>query len=87
MAEKLNKAKAHVYLLLPLLGVSSLDAPGKPFRDPQANAALFASIKRHADPAKVNIVELDAHINDRAFAVAMTERLIALVSERAEAAV
>jgi uncharacterized protein (UPF0261 family) len=87
MAEKLNRAKGAVYLFLPLRGVSSLDAPGKPFHDPQANAALFASIKQHANPAKINIVELDADINDLAFAATMAEKLIALVSERAEAAV
>lgn len=86
LAEKLNKAKGPVYLFLPLRGVSSLDAPGKPFHDTPANAALFASIRRHVDPAKVDIVELDAHINDAAFAAAMAEKLIALVSERAEAA-
>jgi uncharacterized protein (UPF0261 family) len=60
-----------VRFLLPLHGVSAIDAPGKPFHDAQADAALFAAIRDAWMPApNRQLVEIDAHINDPAFAEA-----------------
>ena len=42
-----------------------IDAPGQPFYDPAATAALFEAIRRHSS---VEIKEVDAHINDPQFA-------------------
>ncbi len=75
VARKLNNATAPTTLFLPLRGVSALDAPGKPFHDPDADAALFDAIRRTAGPS-VTLVELDLHINDPAFADAMAEQLL-----------
>eukprot|EP01036_Dinobryon_divergens_P013562 gene13562-18297_t len=36
-----------VRLLLPLGGLSMLDAPGQPFHDPAANAVLFDTLRSH----------------------------------------
>lgn len=44
IAERLNRAPGPVSLLLPLEGLSALDAPGQPFHDPQADHALFTAI-------------------------------------------
>ena len=44
--ERLNRMEGPVRLMLPEGGVSALDAPGKPFRDPEADAALFDALER-----------------------------------------
>ena len=79
IAENLNKATGPTVLMLPLKGVSMLDREGEPFHDPGANAALFDALRRHVRPP-VELVELDLHINDTAFADAVFERLIALMT-------
>lgn len=81
LAKKLNKAKGPVHLFLPLRGISSIDVPGKPFYDPEADATLFQAIKLHVDPSVVEIIEMDTHINDPEFAVAMARRLITVIDE------
>ncbi len=79
IAENLNKATGPVTLMLPLQGVSMLDREGEPFHDPAANAALFAALRERVRPP-VELVELDLHINDTAFADAAFERLVALMT-------
>lgn len=66
---RLNRMQGPVRFLLPLQGVSAIDAPGKPFHDPAANAALFEAIRESwvAAPNR-KLIEVDAHINDPAFA-------------------
>jgi uncharacterized protein (UPF0261 family) len=75
IAEKLNTATGPVTLFLPLRGVSMIDAEGQPFYDAEADHALFASLKRQV-AAKVRVVEIDAHINDSAFAGALVDELL-----------
>jgi uncharacterized protein (UPF0261 family) len=71
IVERVNRMQGPVRFLLPLHGVSAIDAPGKPFHDPAADAALFAAIRTgwKAAPNR-RLVEVDAHINDPAFAEA-----------------
>jgi uncharacterized protein (UPF0261 family) len=78
IAEQLNRATGTVVLVLPLRGVSAIDAPGQPFHDPEADAALFASLRTHAGP-NVRLEEVDAHINDPAFARVLASRMLALL--------
>lgn len=68
---RLNRMTGPVRFLLPLGGVSAIDAPGKPFHDPAADAALFDAIRSgwQAAPNR-RLIEIDAHINDAAFAEA-----------------
>ena len=69
--ERVNRMGGPVRFLLPLRGVSAIDAPGKPFHDGQADGALFAAIRAHWKPApNRELIEIDAHINDPAFAEA-----------------
>ena len=44
IAERLNQCEGEVRFLLPLGGVSALDAPGESFWDPVADAALFDTL-------------------------------------------
>jgi uncharacterized protein (UPF0261 family) len=69
---RLNRMEGPVRFLLPLGGVSAIDVPGMPFHDPEADAALFAAIRSgfaHAPHRK--LIEVEAAINDRAFADAV----------------
>jgi uncharacterized protein (UPF0261 family) len=76
LAGKLNRATGPTTVLLPRGGVSALDRPGQPFHDPEADRALFDALRRHLAP-HVAIREVDAHINDPAFAEAVAETLLA----------
>ncbi|MEM8487479.1 MAG: Tm-1-like ATP-binding domain-containing protein [Bacteroidota bacterium] len=79
IAEKLNAAQGPTVLMLPLKGVSMIDAEGQPFFDSTADKALFEAIRTHAGPA-VELVELDLHINDPAFADAIATKLLSLIA-------
>ena len=46
IGEKLNRMDGPVRFFLPEGGVSALDAPGQPFWDPEADAALFGALER-----------------------------------------
>src|SRR5262249_11160304 len=46
IAERLNRCEGEVRFLLPLGGVSALDAPGKAFWDPAADEALFETFAK-----------------------------------------
>ena len=71
---RINGMAGPVRFLLPLGGVSAIDAPGKPFHDSAADAALFAAIRSGwIDAPNRRLVEVDAHINDPAFAEAAVQ--------------
>jgi uncharacterized protein (UPF0261 family) len=66
---RLNRMEGPVRFLLPLRGVSAIDAPGQPFHDSAADEALFAAIREGwQDARNRKLIEVDAHINDTAFA-------------------
>jgi uncharacterized protein (UPF0261 family) len=65
--ERLVQARAPVAFILPLHGSHEWDRPGAPLSDPAAYAA-FCDQMRADCPGNVTLVELDAHINDPAFA-------------------
>ena len=50
MGARINQMEGPVRLLLPEGGVSALDAPGKPFHDPEADAALFEALEQTVRP-------------------------------------
>ncbi|MGQ0702473.1 MAG: Tm-1-like ATP-binding domain-containing protein [Gemmatimonadales bacterium] len=75
---QLSRATGPVALMLPLRGVSMLDAPGQPFRDPAADRALFEALRTQAGP-RVVIRELDRHINDPEFAALAADELLAML--------
>jgi uncharacterized protein (UPF0261 family) len=83
IAGRLNEATGPVALFLPLRGVSMIDAEGMPFWLPEADAALFDAIRATVDRTRVELVELDLHINDPAFADAMADRLSAMLAASA----
>ena len=71
IAARLNLCSGPVRLLLPEGGVSALDAPGKAFHDPIADAALFAALEAGLQTTDLRrLIRLPCHINDSAFAEA-----------------
>lgn len=71
IGNKLNACKGPVRFLLPLQGVSALDIDGGAFHDPAANEALFKALRETVQQTpNRQLVELDMHINDPAFAEA-----------------
>ena len=71
---RVNRMEGPVRFLLPLRGVSAIDAPGQSFHDPEADDVLFSTIRSGWKPAaNRRLVEIDAHINDPAFAAALVE--------------
>ena len=74
LADKLNRASGPVAVYLPLRGVSMLDVEGEDFHDPEADEALFESIREHLD-SDVELVEMDTDVNDDEFALAMAKKM------------
>lgn len=84
IAEKLNLTSGDTTLMLPLKGVSGIDAKGEPFFGPEEDTVLFDTLKENIDQTKIEIVEMDAHINDKAFAEAAAKRLHQLIQQKKE---
>jgi uncharacterized protein (UPF0261 family) len=80
LAEKANAAHGPVQIFLPLRGVSILDSVTdegpQSFWWPEADAALFDAIKRHA---RVPVHEIDANVNDPAFVEATSGALLEML--------
>lgn len=72
IAERLDRCLGPLRILIPERGVSALDAPGQPFHDPAADAALFAALENGIrEHANRRLLRLPLHINDGAFAAAL----------------
>lgn len=67
MAEKLNRAKGPVVVVIPTRGFSAYDQEGELFYDPEADQAFIETLRRVV-AANVQVVLVDAHINDDKFA-------------------
>ncbi|HET7841990.1 MAG TPA: Tm-1-like ATP-binding domain-containing protein [Terriglobia bacterium] len=74
-AEKLNRARGPVAFLMPLRGVSAIDAAGQPFASPEADARFLDVLKENLGP-RVRLMEIEAHINDPAFAQCAARTLL-----------
>lgn len=79
IAAKLNAAKSPTALMLPLRGVSAIDGEGQPFNDPEADKALFDTLRANIG-SNVELIELDSNVNDDAFALAAAKKLLELMS-------
>jgi uncharacterized protein (UPF0261 family) len=75
VAGKLNLSTGPVTVLLPLRGGSVIGAPGGPFHDPDADAALYSALKTGLRK-DLQVKELDFNVNDPAFADACAQTLL-----------
>ncbi len=79
LAARLAAAKGPTHFLLPLRGVEEWDREGEDAHDPDGLAALVDEA-RSAMAGRVEVTEVDAHINDAAFAdaaLALFDRWVA----------
>lgn len=76
LVEKLNMATEKTTLILPLKGVSMIDAEGQPFYGPEEDKALYETLKNGVNKEIVEIIEMDNNINDPEFAEAAAQKLI-----------
>jgi uncharacterized protein (UPF0261 family) len=81
MAKALKGATGPTEVFWPDRGVSALDAAGQPFADPAADAACLAALESGLAGSSVPVHRRDENINDPAFAMAMADRLHALITE------
>ncbi|WP_345161739.1 Tm-1-like ATP-binding domain-containing protein [Pontibacter saemangeumensis] len=79
LARKVSRSTAAA-VLLPLRGISQVDAVGGVFHRPDIDQVLFDAIKEHTDE-QVPVMEVDAHINDKAFAGTAVKVLLDLVAK------
>ena len=74
IGSKLNEMNGEVRFLLPLQGVSMLDAEGQSFFDPKADQALFDTIENTVKQTdKRKLIRVDANINDAEFVTAIID--------------
>jgi uncharacterized protein (UPF0261 family) len=82
VARKANLATGPVVVMAPLQGFDSYQQrPDGPWIDPEADAGFYAAL-RHTLDSRVALIELEANINDKAFADAVAQRFCALWAER-----
>jgi len=80
IAEKLKKHVKRTDLVqvwLPDGGISLISTPEGPFADPEADTALFRSLKEGLDGSGIEIIEDKRSINDPGFATDIAEALMA----------
>jgi len=82
IARKVAAAKGPVAIMLPLQGVSAIDRAGQPFDDPLARAALYNAIRTHRQSTE--LIEIEAHVNDAAFAEGAAQKLVQMIASTAQ---
>jgi uncharacterized protein (UPF0261 family) len=81
IAERLNQCEGEVRFLLPMGGISALDAPDQPFWDPAADAALFDTLAADLQQTdRRKLLRLPYHINDSQFAQAAVKEFLKIVN-------
>ena len=80
ICQKLSKATAPVKLIMPLQGIEEWDRKGNDLHDELGLAAL-ADEFRKVTKEPVELIELDAHINDEAFAQKVLDILDVWIDE------
>jgi uncharacterized protein (UPF0261 family) len=84
IAQKASASRGPTAVLLPLRGVSAIDQEGQPFWWPEADEALFQSLRQWMSP-QVELIELDLHINDPAFAETAARTLLRFLADASSA--
>ncbi|MBN1104862.1 MAG: Tm-1-like ATP-binding domain-containing protein [Deltaproteobacteria bacterium] len=74
-ADKINKAKGPLKLVIPLRGWSSLDREGSVLYDPQEDRLMVEELKRHLS-VPLQMQEIDANLEDFQTAKALVDSLV-----------
>lgn len=78
LAKKVSQSIGAVKILLPLNGISIVSSAGEIFHQPNIDQLLFDTIKSSVMD-HVDVIELDAHINDAIFAERAVNELLAML--------
>ncbi len=79
-AQKVNLSTGPVAVFLPLKGISVIAMEGQPFHSPEADEALFSTIKENLRP-DIPIHEMDVDINHPSFSEAAWKELLNLINQ------
>jgi len=79
-AEKLNKATAPVEVFIPMKGFSEVDAPDKPFWDPEADQAFADALKKKLRK-DIPVHILDNNVNDPEFSGTLANTLLQMLKK------
>ncbi|GHV37168.1 hypothetical protein FACS1894187_13230 [Synergistales bacterium] len=80
IVEKLKDARSPVKIFIPKGGLSSIDRPGEIFYLPEANEALFETLKSGLkESANVEVIEDSRHLYDENFGEDAADLLISLM--------
>jgi uncharacterized protein (UPF0261 family) len=80
LARRINGGCGPTAVYLPLRGLSMLDRHDGPFWWPEADHCLFSSLRAELDQ-RIEVHEVDAHINDDIFADLLSQRLLQLIDQ------
>jgi uncharacterized protein (UPF0261 family) len=82
IAAKLNRMEGPTRFFLSLGGVSAIDVPGMPFYDPEADRALFDTIRSQFKPTpRRRLIEAPHALNDPAFAALLVAAFREIIDE------
>ena len=76
-ARKLNDSKAPVKVMVPMQGWSSVDAEGNPTYDPEEDRVFIDTLRSKLD-SRIEIIEVDANMEDTVFSQQVTEAALEL---------
>jgi uncharacterized protein (UPF0261 family) len=82
LVEKLNPNPSNIKVLIPTRGWSEADQEDGPLYDPEISQAFIERVKRDLNP-KIEIIEVDSHINDPTFAKVASSRMDEMLQRRA----
>ncbi len=77
-ADKINIARGPVKVVIPLKGWSSVDCPGNPTYDPEEDR-VFIDALRDRVKSDIDIVEVDANMEESAFAQTLTRAFLEMM--------
>ena len=80
IGQRLSQSNAPVHVVLPNKGIEEWDKPDGPAHDPEGLAAFLEEMRTAIRPP-VALTEIDAHINDQAFADAALAIFAAWVAD------
>jgi uncharacterized protein (UPF0261 family) len=80
-AEKINKARGPVKVLIPTRGWSSLDREGSVLHAPEEDKVFVEELRRKLRP-EIEVEELDYHLEDAEFALALVEAFVKMGQSR-----
>lgn len=81
IGKKVSQSINDAAFFIPLKGVSMIDIDGMPFVGKEEDEALFDSLRKNINSSKVELIEMNNHINENEFAIAMAKKLIELMKK------